>query len=118
MHANYQIFGLRTFYSRLLFEPQFYGLLYAFANNNDTDQAFLLLCTLISVGNVRLIHEPRHELTNVLVSDLADTDQAVQLQKMARGLKFRILKVEGSSYLCSEADLRLCFCICEMLVFS
>ena len=24
-----------------------------------------------------------------------DTNQAVQLQKMARGLKFRILKVEG-----------------------
>ena len=49
-----------------------------------------------------------------------DTNQAVQLQKLARGLKFRILKVEGSYYLCSEnkgadqlrgyreADLRLC----------
>ena len=32
----------------------------------------------------------------------SDTNQAVQLQKMARGLKFRILKVEGSYYLCSE----------------
>ena len=51
----------------------------------------------------------------------SDTNQAVQLQKMARGLKFRIYKVEGSYYLCSEnkgadqlrghreADLRLCF---------
>ena len=60
----------------------------------------------------------------------SDTNQAVQLQKMARGLKFGIEKIEGSYYLCSEnnsadqlrgyreADLRLCFCICKMLVFS
>ena len=59
-----------------------------------------------------------------------DTNQAVQLQKMARGLKFQIQKVGGLYYLCSEnkgadqlrghheADLRLCFCICKMLVFS
>ena len=39
--------------------------------------------------------EPCHEKTNVLVSD---TNQAVQLQKMARGWKFRILKVEGLYY--------------------
>ena len=51
------------------------------------------------------------------------TNQAVQLQMMARGLKFRIKKVEGSYYLCTcsenkgadqlrgyrEADLRLLF---------
>ena len=30
------------------------------------------------------------------------TNQAVQLQKMARGLDFRIQKVEGLYYLCSE----------------
>ena len=60
----------------------------------------------------------------------SDTNKAVQLQKMARGLKFWILKVEGAYYLCSEnkgadqlrgnreADLRLCFRICKMLVFS
>ena len=60
----------------------------------------------------------------------SDTNQAVQLQKMARGLKFRILKVEGLHYLISEnkgadqlrgyreADLRLCFRICNTLVFS
>ena len=59
----------------------------------------------------------------------SDTNQAVQLQKMARGLKFRIKKVEGLYYLCSEnkgadqlrdyreADLRLCIRICKMLVF-
>ena len=47
---------------------------------------------------------------------------------MTRGLKFRIWKVEGLYYLCSEnkgadqlhgnreADLRLCFRICKMLV--
>ena len=55
---------------------------------------------------------------------------AVQLQKMARCLKFRIKEVEGLNYLCSEnkgadkicghreADLRLHFRICKMLVFS
>ena len=53
----------------------------------------------------------------------SDTNQAVQLQKMARGLKFRIQKVEISHYLCSEnkgaeADLRLCFRIYKMLDFS
>ena len=56
----------------------------------------------------------------------SDTNQAVQLQKIARGLKFRIKKVEGLFYLCSEnkgadqlrsyseADLRLCFHICKI----
>ena len=51
----------------------------------------------------------------------SDTNQTVQLQKMARGLKFRIYEVEGLYYPCSEnkgpdqlrgyreADLRLCF---------
>ena len=60
----------------------------------------------------------------------SNTNQAVQLQKMARGLKLRIKKVEGSYYLYSEskgadqlrgyreADLRLCICICKTLVFS
>ena len=60
----------------------------------------------------------------------SDTNQAVQLQKMATGLKFRIQKKEGLYYLFSEnkgadqlrghrkADLRLCFHICKMLVFS
>ena len=60
----------------------------------------------------------------------SDTNQVVQLQKMARGLKFQIKEVEGLYYLCSEnkgadqlqgyreADLRLCFRICKMLVFS
>ena len=32
----------------------------------------------------------------------SDTNRAVQPQKMARGLKFRIWKIEGLYYLCSE----------------
>ena len=60
----------------------------------------------------------------------SDTNQAVQLQKIARGLKFRIQKEEIMHYLCSknkvadqlcsnhEADLRLCFRICKLLDFS
>ena len=51
----------------------------------------------------------------------SDTKQAVQSQKMARGLKFPICEVEGLYYLCSQskgteqlgsyctADLGLCF---------
>ena len=60
----------------------------------------------------------------------SDTNQAVQPQKMVRSLKFRIKKVEGLYYPCSEnkgadqlrgyreADQRLCFCICKKPVFS
>ena len=60
----------------------------------------------------------------------SDTNQAVQLQKIAKGLKFRINKVEGLYHLCGEnkgadqlrvyreVDLRLCFRICKTLVFS
>ena len=60
----------------------------------------------------------------------SDTNQAVQLQKMARGLKFWVYEVEGLYYKCSEnkgadqlrghreADLHLCFRICKMFVFS
>ena len=52
---------------------------------------------------------------------LSDTNRAVQLQKMARSLNFRILQIEGLYCLCSEnkgadqlrgyreADLRLYF---------
>ena len=60
----------------------------------------------------------------------SDTNQAVQPQKMARGLKFCIQEGEGLYYPCSEnkdadqfrgdreADLRLCFRICKNPVFS
>ena len=60
----------------------------------------------------------------------SDTNRAVQQQKMARDLKFRIKEVGELYYLCSEnkgadqlcgystADLRLYFCICKKLVFS
>ena len=59
-----------------------------------------------------------------------DTNQAVESQKMIRGLKFRIKIEEGFYYPCSEnkgadqlrsdcaADLRLCFRICKKPVFS
>ena len=59
----------------------------------------------------------------------SDTNRPVQVQKRARSLKFRI-KVEEELYylssenkdadqLCSycEADLRLCFRLCRLLVF-
>ena len=60
----------------------------------------------------------------------SDTNQAVQLQKMVRGLNFRIYEVEGLYYPCSEnkgadqqsgyreADLCLCFRTCKKPVFS
>ena len=60
----------------------------------------------------------------------SDTNQAVQSQKQARSLKFRIYEEGELYYPCSEnkdtdqlrgyreADLRLCFRICRLLVFS
>ena len=60
----------------------------------------------------------------------SDTNRPVQSQKMARGLKFRIEEGEEVYYLCSEnkggdqfrgyreADLRLCFRTCRLLVLS
>ena len=66
----------------------------------------------------------------ILFRTWSDTNQAVQLQKKTRGLNFRIQKVEGLYYLCSEnkdtdqlkgyreADLCLYFRICTSLVFS
>ena len=59
----------------------------------------------------------------------SDTNRPVQSQKTARSMKFRIKEVEGLYYPCSEnkgadqlrgyreADLRLCFRICRLLVF-
>ena len=61
---------------------------------------------------------------------MSDTNQLVQLQTMARSLKFRIQEEEELYYPCSEnkgadqlrsyceADLRLCFCISNNPVFS
>ena len=63
-------------------------------------------------------------------SKRSNTNRAAQVQKMARGWKFCIKKVEEMYYPCSEnkgtdqlhsyceADLRLCFCICRLFVFS
>ena len=60
----------------------------------------------------------------------SDTNQAVQPQKMSKGLKFRIKEEERFYYPSSEnkgadqlrgyreADLRLCFRICQKPVFS
>ena len=67
-----------------------------------------------------------------LFATRSDTNRAVQRKKIERDLKFRIKNVEGFYYMhpCSdnkgadqlrgycEADLRLCFRICKMLVFS
>ena len=60
-----------------------------------------------------------------MFSTRSDTNKAVQPQKKARGLKFRIQDIEGLYYLCSEnkgadqlcgyctADLHLNFSICK-----
>ena len=62
--------------------------------------------------------------TTILVPTRSDTNRAVQPQKMVRGWKFCIKKVEELYYPCSEmegadqlrsyieADLRLCFRLC------
>ena len=53
---------------------------------------------------------PRYE--NTCLRDLrsSPTQIGIQPQKMARGLKFRIIDVDELYYLCDRAaDLRLCF---------
>ena len=99
------------------------------ANNKDTDQTAHVQAVMRIIVSIGLKH-----MSCVMrkpafwFPTLSDTDQAVQLQKMTRGLKFRIYEVEGLYYICNknkgadqlrgyrEADLRLCFCICKMLV--
>ena len=65
----------------------------------------------------------------IWVPTRSNTNRAVQSQKMVRGLKFWIKKVEKLHYPYSEnkgadqlysyceADLHLCFCLCRLLVF-
>ena len=67
--------------------------------------------------------------TTIWVPTRSDTNWAVQSQKMARGWKFQIQEEEELYYPCSEnkgadqlrsyceADLRLCFRLCRLLVF-
>ena len=62
----------------------------------------------------------------IWVPTRSDTNRAVQSQKQARSLKFRIYEEEGLCYPCREnkgadqlrghreADLRLCFRICRL----
>ena len=47
---------------------------------------------------------------------LSDTNQAVQLQKMARGLKFQIQKVEGLHYLCNKTKALISFVVTAKLI--
>ena len=55
----------------------------------------------------------------------SDTNRTVQPKNTAKGLKFRMQKVEGLNFLCSKyqrerntADLRLCLRLCKKQVFS
>ena len=89
-----------------------------------------ILCKLHFRKKWMHTNEPRYEKPKFWFPTWSDTNQAVQLQKMTRGLKLWILKIEGLYYLFSknkgadqlrgyrEADLRLCFRICKTLVFS
>ena len=77
-------------------------------------QVFLVLLQI----KLHMSHEARKPVFGV--SDHV-RNQAIQPEKMARGLKFQIQKVEGLYYLCSKikgadqllgyhaSDLRLCF---------
>ena len=74
--------------------------------------------------------EPPRGKQTMWFPNRSDTNWPVQVQKRARSLKFRILEGEEVYYPCSEnkgadqlrgyreADLRLCFRICRLLVFS
>ena len=69
----------------------------------------MILCVVVFNVLHRLLHDEAH-LSLVVrkrysgFPTRSDTIQAVQLQKMARGLQFRIKKVEGLHYPCSENE--------------
>ena len=75
-------------------------------------------------------YEPPRGKTNNVVSEQVRHKRPVQAQKRARSLKFRIYVEEELYYRSSEnkgadqlrgyreADLRLCFSLCRLLVFS
>ena len=80
----------------------------------------------LPIKKLERLYEPRCEKTGLRgFPTRFDTNRAVQPQKMARGLKFRIKEVGSLYYLYSEnkgadqlcgyrtADLRLCFRICK-----
>ena len=66
--------------------------LYGFNEMKNCD-IFLTLAHNMSIQilwfRAEMRYEPRYEKTNVLVSDLVRHKPGVQLQKMARGLKFQ-----------------------------
>ena len=76
------------------------------------------------------IDEPRHEKTNVLASNLVrhkpgctGTEDSLRLEISdfeRRGIVLSMKRKKGAHQLRGnrEADLRLCFCTCKMLVFS
>ena len=111
--SNVSLTGSLTFVVNLrLWDPNF---------NTPSTSLFSIDFKKDSSRSCNTKYEPQREKTNALVSDQIDINQALQSQKMARGLKFRIKEVEGLYYLCSEnkganqlrnyrqADLHLCF---------
>ena len=86
------------------------------------------ICDFLFIACEKGIYYMSHDVRKptFLFPTRSDTNRAVQRKKMDRALKFRIKKEEGFYYMypCTEnkgyceADLRLCFRICKMLVFS
>ena len=62
------------------------------------------------------IIEPHHEKQTLWFLTWSDTNQAVQLQKMARGLKFLNLKVEKLYYLWSKKKALISFAVTAKLI--
>ena len=95
-------------------------------------QTVLIHYTMIGNTGHKLIvlpYEPPRGKPTMWFPNRSDTNRPVQSQKQARSLKFWIYKVEELYYPCSEnkgadqlrsyceADLRLCFRLCRLLVF-
>ena len=108
-----------------------------------TAQYSLSCIKVMGNPNTGLVHDASYlgqQITSTYLSRLvgkqtmwfpnrSNTNRPVQAQKQARSLKFWIYKVEELYYPCSknkdadqlrsyyEADLRLCFRLCRLLVF-
>ena len=80
-------------------------------------------------SSFHMIRACKLENLTIWVPTRSNTKWAVQSQKIARSLKFRMKEEEGLYYQCSEnkgadqlrgyreAGVCLCFCICRLLVF-
>ena len=80
------------------------------------DENYSVRSNAIKSFETELKYEPRHEKTNVLVSHTSNTNQALQLHKMARGLKFWIRKYRNCTIYVAKTKALISFAVTAKLI--